>query len=154
MDLYMNPSEISEIIGVEEGIINRTLERRDVEIEAYLRVVSAPSEEPGISTKPQIQLRIDGLAPLIKKLTYNIPTDDIIENLSCQIIDITYLRETCERLEGEKEALVAENTQLRETIESFQTERGNWSAQVEELTSQLTREQSKSWVDRLLKRKD
>lgn len=154
MDLYMNPSEISEIIGVEEGIINRTLKRRDVEIEPYLRVVSAPSDEAGSATKPQIQLRVDGLAPLIKKLTYNIPTDDIIENLSCQIIDITYLRETCDKLESENQALVAENTQLREMVESFQTERGNWSAQVEDLTSQLTREQSKSWVTRLLKRKD
>ena len=154
MDLYMNPSEISEIIGVEEGIINRTLKRRDEEIEPYLRVVSAPSDEAGSATKPQIQLRVDGLAPLIKKLTYNIPTDDIIENLSCQIIDITYLRETCDKLESENQALIAENTQLREMIESFQTERGNWSAQVEDLTSQLTREQSKSWVTRLLKRKD
>ena len=154
MDLYMNPSEVSEIIGVEEGIISRTLERRDVEIEPYLRVVSVPSEEPGSSTKPSVQLRVDGLAPLIKKLTYNIPTDDIIENLSCQIIDIIYLRETCDRLEEENQALIAENTQLREMIESFQTERGDWSAQVEDLTSQLTREQSKSWVDRLLKRKN
>lgn len=154
MDLYMNPSEISEIIGVEEGIINSTLKRRDAEIEPYLRVVSAPSDEAGSATKPQIQLRVDGLAPLIKKLTYNIPTDDIIENLSCQIIDITYLRETCDKLESENQALIAENTQLREMIESFQTERGNWSAQVENLTSQLTREQSKSWVNRLLKRKD
>ena len=154
MDLYMNPSEISKIIGVEEGIINRTLKRRDVEIEPYLRVVSAPSDEAESATKPQIQLRVDGLAPLIKKLTYNIPTDDIIENLSCQIIDITYLRETCDKLETENQALIAENTQLRETIESFQTERGDWSAQVENLTTQLTREQSKSWVTRLLKRKD
>lgn len=154
MDLYMNPSEISEIIGVEEGIINSVLKRRDAEIEPYLRVVSAPSDEAGSATKPQIQLRVDGLAPLIKKLTYNIPTDDIIENLSCQIIDITYLRETCDKLESENQALIAENTQLREMIESFQTERGNWSAQVEDLTSQLTREQSKSWVTRLLKRKD
>jgi regulator of replication initiation timing len=154
MDLYMNPSEISKIIGVEEGIINRTLERRDVEIEPYLRVVSALSDELGGSTKPQMQLRVDGLAPLIKKLTYNITTDDIIENLSCQIIDITYLRETCDKLEAENKALVAENTQLREVIESFQTERGDWSTQVEDLTSQLTREQSKSWVTRLLKRKD
>ena len=154
MDLYMDPSEVSEIIGVEEGIIIRALERQDVEIEPYLRVVSAPSEEPGGSTKPRMQLRVDGLAPLIKKLTYNIPTDDIIENLSCQIIDITYLRETCDRLEKENQALIAENTQLREMIESFQTERGDWSAQVEDLTSQLTREQSKSWVTRLLKRKD
>ena len=154
MDLYMNPSEISKIIGVEEGIINRTLERRDVEIEPYLRIVSASSDELGGSTKPQIQLRVDGLAPLIKKLTYNITTDDIIENLSCQIIDITYLRETCDKLEAENKALIAENTQLREMIESFQTERGDWSTQVENLTSQLTREQSKSWVTRLLKRKD
>ena len=154
MDLYMNPSEISEIIGVEEGIINRTLKRRDAEIEPYLRVVSAPSDEAGSATKPQIQLRVDGLAPLIKKLTYNIPTDDIIENLSCQIIDITYLRETRDKLESENQALIAENTQLREMIESFQTERGNWSAQVEDLTSQLTQERSKSWVTRLLKRKD
>ena len=154
MDLYMNPSEVSEIIGVEEGIIIRALERQDVEIEPYLRVVSVPSEEPGSSTKPSMQLRVDGLAPLIKKLTYNIPTDDIIENLSCQIIDITYLRETCDRLEQENQALIAENTQLREMIESFQTERGDWSAQVEDLTSQLTREQSKSWVARLLKRKE
>ena len=154
MDLYMNPSEISKIIGVEEGIINRTLERRDVEIEPYLRIVSASSDELGGSTKPQMQLRVDGLAPLIKKLTYNITTDDIIENLSCQIIDITYLRETCDKLEAENKVLVAENTQLREVIESFQTERGDWSTQVEDLTSQLTREQSKSWVTRLLKRKD
>ena len=154
MDLYMNPSEISGIIGVEEEIINRTLERRDAEIEPYLRVVSARSDKAGSATKPQVQLRVDGLAPLIKKLTYNIPTDDIIENLSCQIIDITYLRETCDKLEEENQALIAENTQLREMIESFQTERGDWSAQVENLTSQLTREQSKSWVTRLLKRKD
>lgn len=154
MDLYMNPSEVSEIIGVEEGIISRALERRDEEIEPYLRVVSARSEEPGSSTKPQMQLRVDGLAPLIKKLTYNIPTDDIIENLSCQIIDITYLRETCDRLKAENKALIAENTQLRETVESFQTERGDWSSQVDDLTNQLTQEQSKGWVSRLLKRKD
>lgn len=154
MDLYMNPSEVSEIIGVEEGIIIRALERQDVEIEPYLRVVSVRSEEPGSSTKPSVQLRVDGLAPLIKKLTYNIPTDDIIENLSCQIIDITYLRETCDRLEAENKALIAENTQLRETVESFQAERGDWSAQVDDLTNQLTQEQAKGWVNRLLKRKD
>ena len=154
MDLYMNPSEVSEIIGVEEGIINLTLERRDVDIEPYLRVVSAPSKGSEGSTKPQIQLRVDGLAPLIKKLTYNIPTDDIIENLSCQIIDITYLRETCAKLEAEKQALVIENTQLRETVESFRTERTDWSTQIEDLKNKLIEERSKGWMTRLLKRND
>jgi regulator of replication initiation timing len=154
MDLYLNPSKITEIIGVEEEIINRTLERRDVDIEPYLRVVSAPPENSGDRPKPQIQLRIDGLALLIKKLTYNIPTDDIIENLSCQVFHITHLRETCEKLEAENQALIAENEQLRERIGVFQTERGNLSAEVDALKSQLIAEQSKTWVARLLKRGD
>lgn len=154
MDLYLNPAKITEIIGVQEEIINRTLERKDVDIEPYLRVVSAPPENPGDRPKPQIQLRIDGLALLIKKLTYNIPTDDIIENLSCQIFHITHLRETCEKLEEENQALIAENKQLRESIEVFQTEKQNLSAAVDELQSQLIAEQSKTWVARLLKRGD
>ena len=154
MDLYLNSSKITEIIGVEEEIINRTLERRDVDIEPYLRVVSAPSENLGDRPKPQIQLRIDGLALLIKKLTYNIPTDDIIENLSCQVFHITHLRETSEKLEAENQALIAENEQLKEKIETFQTESGNLSTEVEELKSQLIAEQSKTWVARLLKRGD
>ena len=152
MDLYLNPSKITEIIGVEEGIINRTLERRDVDLEPYLRVVSAPPESPGDRPKPQVQLRIDGLALLIKKLTYNIPTDDIIDNLSCQVFHITHLRETCEKLEGENQELSVENEQLRERLEFFQTEREKLSVEVEELRSQLIAEQSKTWVARLLKR--
>ena len=154
MDLYLNPAKITEIIGVQEEIINRTLERKDVDIEPYLRVVSAPPENPGDRPKPQIQLRIDGLALLIKKLTYNIPTDDIIENLSCQIFHITHLRETCEKLEEENQALIAENGQLREKIKVFQTEKANLSADVDELQSQLIAEQSKTWIARLLKRGD
>ena len=152
MDLYIDPSKIAEIIGVEEEIIARTLERRDVDIEPYIRVVSVPPDKPGASPKPQIQLRVDGLAMLIKKLTYNIPTDDIIENLSCQIFHITHLQETCDKLEVENQALIAENTQLRGTIESFQREKGALSTQVDELTNQLREEQSKTWVSRLLKR--
>ena len=154
MDLYMNPSEISEIIGVEEGIISRTLERRDADIEPFLRIVSAPSEGLGGSTAPQIQLRIDGLAPLIKRLSFNMPTDDIIENLSCQVIDITYLRETCTKLEADKQTLAAENAELREAIEAFDVERAEWSSEIEDLRNRLVKEQSKGWVDRLLKRKD
>ena len=152
MDLYLNPSKITEIIGVEEEIINRTLERRDVDIEPYLRVVSAPPENPGDRPKPQVQLRIDGLALLIKKLTYNIPTDDIIENLSCQVFHITHLRETCERLEEENQALIVENEQLQERVKDFRAEKEALSAEVDELRDRLIAEQSKTWVDRLLKR--
>ena len=152
MDLYIDPSKIAEIIGVEEDIITRTLERRDVDIESYVRVVSAPPDKPGAPPKPQVQLRVDGLAMLIRKLAYNIPTDDIIENLSCQVFHITHLQETCEKLEAENQALIAENTQLRESIESVRSERGELSAQVDKLTNQLREELSKTWVSRLLKR--
>lgn len=152
MDLYLKPSEISEIIGVEEGIISRTLERQDADIKPFLRVISAPSEGHGGSTTPQIQLRIDGLAPLIKRLSYNMPTDDIIENLSCQVIDITYLRETCTKLEADKQTLAAENAELREKIESFEVERADWVSQIEDLKDKLAEERSKGWMDRLLKR--
>ena len=154
MDLYLKPSEISEIIGVEEGTISGTLERRDAEIQPFLRVVSAPSETPGGSTTPQIQLRIDGLAPLIKRLSYNMPTDDIIENLSCQVIDITYLRETCTKLESDNQTLAAENAELRERIEAFEVQKTEWSSQIEDLRNKLVEEQSKGWMARLLKRKD
>ena len=152
MDLYLSSSKITEIIGVEEEIINRTLERRDVDIEPHLRVISAPSGNPGGRPEPQIQLRIDGLALLIKKLTYNIPTDDIIENLSCQVFHITHLRETCEKLEEENKGLIVKNEQLQERVEAVRAERETLSAEVDKLKSQLVAEQSKSWVDRLLKR--
>lgn len=152
MDLYIDPSKIAEIIGVAEDIITRTLERRDVDIEAYVRVVSAPPDKPGTPLKSQIQLRVDGLAMLIKKLAYNIPTDDIIENLSCQVFHITHLQETCDKLEAENQALIAENAQLRESIEAVQGERGELSAQIDKLTNQLNEEQSKTWVSRLLER--
>ena len=151
MDLYLNSSKITEIIGVEEGIINRTLERKDMDLEPYLRVVSVPLENPGDNPKSQVQLRIDGLPLLIKKLTYNIPTDDIIENLSCQIFHITHLRETCEKLETENQVLIDENTQLRETIEDFRTVSENLTREVNKLKTQLIEEQSKTWVTRLLK---
>ena len=154
MDLYLSSSKITEIIGVEAEIINRTLERKDEDIAPYLRVVSAPPENPGSRPTPQIQLRIDGLALLIKKLTYNIPTDDIIENLSCQIFHITHLRETCEKLEGENQELSTENAQLRENLEFFQTEKEKLSVEVKELKSQLIAEQSKTWITRIFGRKD
>ncbi len=154
MDLYMDSSKIAEVIGVEEDIITRTLERRDSDIESYVRVVSAPPDKRGAPPKPQIQLRVDGLAMLIRKLAYNIPTDDIIENLSCQVFHITHLQETCDKLEAENQALITENAKLRKTVESFQSERGDLSAQVNELTNRLNEEQSKTWVSRLLKRKN
>lgn len=140
MELYMNPSEVSEIIGVDEDIIKQTLERKPQEIEPFLRIVAAPSDEDEVKTEPILQLRIDGLAPLITQLSYNIPTNDIIENLICQIIHIAYLRENNEKLE-------VEIVTLKDRVKTLQEERADLRVQI----NNLQEEQSKSWKDRFFK---
>ncbi len=139
MELYLNPSDVAEVIGVDEEIIKQTLNRKHSEIEPFLRVVSAPSEE-GAEPKAILQLRIDGLAPLITQLSFNIPTNDIIENLICQVVHIAYLRENSEK--SEKEIV-----ELREKIISLQEERADLRIQIKNLEE----EKPKTWKDRFFK---
>ncbi len=140
MDLYLSPSDISEVIGVDEEIIKQTLDRKYPEIEPFLRVVSSPSEIEGEKPKATFQMRIDGLAPLITQLSFNIPTDEIIENLICQVVHIAYLRENNEKLE-------TEIAKLREDIRVLQEERADLRIQI----NNLQEEKPKSWKDRLFK---
>lgn len=142
MELYLNPSDVAEVIGIDEEIIRQTINRKHRDIEPYLRVTSAPSEDDE-NTEAILQLRIDGLAPLITQLSYNIPTDDIIENLICQIVHIAYLRETNEKLESDI-------SELKEKINELHDERADLRVQI----NSLQEEKSKSWVDRLFKSGD
>lgn len=140
MDLYLNPSDVAEVIGVDEDIITQTLKRKTPEIEPYLRVISGSSKTES-ETEAILQLRIDGLAPLITQLSYNIPTNDIIENLICQIVHIAYLRENIEKLELEKieldnivQTLQQENSDLRIEINKLQDEiPKNWKDHIRQL---------------------
>ena len=120
-------------------IIKQILDRKTPEIAPFLRTVAAPSAE-GEKPIAATQLRIDGLAPLITQLSYNIPTDEIIENLICQIVHIAYLRENNENLE-------TEIVELREKVKSLQEERADLRVQVNNLQA----EQSKGWKNRLFK---
>ena len=140
MELYMNPSDVSEVIGVDEEIIRQTINRKHPNIEPYLRVSSVPSEEDDTQTEAILQLRIDGLAPLITQLSYNIPTHDIIENLICQIVHIAYLRETNEKLE-------LDISELKEKINALHEERADLRVQI----NNLQEEKSRSWKDRFFK---
>lgn len=140
MDLYLNPSQVSEIIGVHEEIIKQTLERKHDDIEPFLRVVSSPSEDSDEEPKPILQLRIDGLAPLIKILSFNIPTNEIIENLISQVVHITFLREDNENLQNEIDELKDKNKVL-------QDEKADLRVQINNLQEELT----KSWISRLFK---
>ena len=140
MDLYLNPSDVAEVIGVDEDIITQALERKTPEIEPFLRVISSSSEIES-EIEATLQLRIDGLAPLITQLSYNIPTNDIIENLICQIVHIAYLRETIEKLESEKielgntlQTLQQENSDLRIEINQLQDELPkNWRGYIRKM---------------------
>lgn len=133
MDLYLNPSDVAEVIGVDEDIITQTLERKTPGIEPYLRVISGNSENESI-----LQLRIDGLAPLITQLSYNIPTNDIIENLICQIVHIAYLRESIEKLELEK-------IELDNTVQTLQQENSDLRIEINKLQDEIP----KTWKDHI-----
>lgn len=143
MELYLNPSDVSEIIGVDVDIIKQTLNQKHPEIEPFLRVTADPSDETA-EPQPMLQLRIDGLAPLITQLSFNIPTDDIIENLICQIVHIAYLRENNENLESEKATLFEEIESLREKIVTLQEENSDLRVQVNNLL-----EKPKTWRSKL-----
>ena len=143
MELYLNPSDVAEVIGVDEEIIRQTINRKHPDIEPYLRVSATPSEDDDKETEALLQLRIDGLAPLITQLSYNIPTDDIIENLICQIVHIAYLRETNEKLESDI-------SELKEKINALHEERADLRVQI----NMLQEEKTKSWVDRIFKSGD
>lgn len=135
MDLYLNPSDVAEVIGIDVAIITQTLERKTPEIEPFLRVIAGSSETEAI-----LQLRIDGLAPLITQLSYNIPTNEIIENLICQIVHIAYMRESIEKLELEKD-------QLDNTIQNLQQENSDLRIEINKLQEEIPN----NWRDRIRK---
>lgn len=137
MDLYLNPSDVAEVIGVDEDIITQTLERKTPEIEPFLRVISGSSKTES-ETEAILQLRIDGLAPLITQLSYNIPTNDIIENLICQIVHIAYLRESMEKLELEK-------IELDNTVQTLQQENSDLRIEINKLQDEIP----KTWKDHI-----
>ena len=137
MDLYLNPSDVAEVIGVDESIIKQALEKKTPEIEPYLKVISGNSETE-TETTAILQLRIDGLAPLITQLSFNIPTNEIIENLICQIVHIAYMKETIEKIELEK-------NELDNTVQSLQQENSELRIEI----NQLKEEIPKNWRDHI-----
>lgn len=140
MDLYLSASEVAEVIGVSADIIQKTLEKKHPDIEPFLRVVASPLEGITAHTQAMLQLRIDGLAPLITQLSFNIPTDEIIENLICQVVHIAYLREDNEK---QQEEIV----DLKEKVKTLQEEKADLRVQL----NNLEEERSKSWASRLFK---
>lgn len=139
MELYMNPADVAEIIGVDEDIIKHALARKMPEIEPFIRVVSGASDGESVKPEAILQLRIDGLSPLITQLSFNIPTNEIIENLICQIVHIGYLRESNEKLESETE-------KIKEYVQSLQEENSDLRVQINKLEEAA---RPRTWKERL-----
>ncbi|MBI1927881.1 hypothetical protein HYR99_27030 [Candidatus Poribacteria bacterium] len=122
--------EIAYMIGVEEAIIRRTLERRDENLVPYLHEPSdyQPSSEvrEGANINLPISqpltplLDLEGLPLLITKLAFNIPTADIIENLACQVLHLMVLQEENTDLTQKNQDLQHQNEQLKHQNKNLQ----------------------------------
>ena len=124
MALPFTVSEITNMIGVEEAIIRQTLERRDEDLVPYLHEPNASGEETEVNVYPfqssTLLLEREGLPLLITKLAFNIPTADIIENLACQVLHLTFVQEQNADLTSKHQELQEQNEQLQHRIKELQ----------------------------------
>lgn len=144
----LNVSEIASLIGVEEEIIKRTLERRDADLEPYLYEPSLSQSEGKNQTQQIPLLRLEGLPRLITKLSYNIPTSDIIENLACQVMHLVVLRKENAELMGQNQDLQGQNDQYEHRIKDLKQEIEASQAKLTELVEK----QSRGWFRNIFKR--
>ena len=122
--------EISKLLGIDEPIIRWVFSRQDSELAPYLQNLSQKQpgdDENDINTSSDSEvaeflLNLEGLPVLVKKLSYNIPTTDIIENLACQILHLEVLQQENEQLKQENEQLKLENQQLRQKLDQLEME--------------------------------
>ena len=102
MKRLLKPREVSTLVGIEEREILRVISRNDPEVEPYL-----------IRLNDERLIDIAGLPVILKKLAYNMPTTEIIENLACQILHLELISQLYEELKVENERLKAEIKRLR-----------------------------------------
>ena len=122
MAVPLTVSEITNMIGVEQAIIQQTLERRDEDLAPYLCDPNASKKEAdaNVSYSQTLLLEREGLPLLITKLAFNIPTSDIIENLACQVLHLTLVQEENADLTGKNQELQEQNEQLQHRTKELQ----------------------------------
>lgn len=112
-------SKIANILGFEKSIIENTLSRGDEELSLYV------SQEKNNQQNVEYILDLEGLPLLIKKLSINLPTTEIIENLACQVLHLTALEYNNVSLKEELEV-------VREEVEKLRQEVANLENRIEE----------------------
>lgn len=122
-------SKIANILGLEESIIQNILSRDDEELSPYVKRKKEDEQDA------DYVLDLEGLPLLIKKLSINITTSEIIENLACQVLHLTALEEN--------------NTYLEEKIERLDKEVDEFRKKVMELQNIIEKEKAKSLKNRI-----
>ena len=124
-------SEIASYIGVAEVIVQSVINRQDADLIPYLDE-SLLSDETDLSS-----FSIDGLPLLITKISYNIPTADIIDNLSQQVQHLFLQQEEIENLKKINDQLVTHNKQLQDLADSLTKESEELQVKLNEAESTI-----------------
>jgi len=80
---------------------------------------------------------IDGLPLLITKISYNIPTADIIDNLSLQVQHLVSQQEEIENLKKKSDQLAKHNEQLQDHINGLIKENEELQIKLHEVESNV-----------------
>jgi peptidoglycan hydrolase CwlO-like protein len=124
-------SEIASYIGVAEVIVQSVINRQDADLMPYLDESALPDETDLQS------FSIDGLPLLITKISYNIPTADIIDNLSLQVQHLVSQQEEIENLKKKSDQLAKHNEQLQDHINGLIKENEELQVKLHEVESNV-----------------
>ena len=131
MPKKISVSEIASYIGVAEVIVQSVINRQDADLMPYLDESALPDE-----TNLQ-SFSIDGLPLLITKISYNIPTADIIDNLSLQVQHLVSQQEEIENLKKKSDQLAKHNEQLQDHINGLIKENEELQIKLHEVESNV-----------------
>ena len=131
MPKKISVSEIASYIGVAEVVVQSVINRQDVDLIPYLDE-STQSDETGLPS-----FSIEGLPLLVTKVSYNIPTADIIDNLSQKVQHLVLQQEEIENLKKTNDQLATSNEQLQGLINSLTTESEELQVKLDEAESKV-----------------
>lgn len=131
MQKKISVSEIASYIGVAEVVVQSVINRQDVDLIPYLDE-STQSNETGLPS-----FSIEGLPLLVTKVSYNIPTADIIDNLSQKVQHLVLQQEEIENLKKTNDQLATSNEQLQGLINSLTTESEELQVKLDEAESNV-----------------
>ena len=131
MQKKISVSEIASYIGVAEVVVQSVINRQDVDLIPYLDE-SIQSDETGLP-----RFSVEGLPLLVTKVSYNIPTADIIDNLSQKVQHLVSQQEEIKNLKKTNDQLATSNEQLQGLINSLTTESEELQVKLDEAESNV-----------------